>query len=71
MRIEPEGSSDSSVSIITQIAVQVGTDRVTFDASRSQVVWVDGSPVDISENNPSCSERGTVTEVSSNEYQSI
>jgi hypothetical protein len=30
MRIEPEGKEDSSVSIITQIAVQVGSDRVTF-----------------------------------------
>ncbi len=35
MRIEPEGAEDSSVSIITQIAVQVGNDRVTFDPNRS------------------------------------
>ncbi len=35
MRIEPEGAVDSSVSIITQIAVQVGADRVTFDPNRS------------------------------------
>ena len=36
MRIEPEFGVDSSVSIITQIAVQIGSDRVTFDPNRSQ-----------------------------------
>ena len=76
MRVEPEGSSDSSVSIITQIAVQVGADRVTFgvpqynDAARPQVVWVDGKPSTIDETNPVLTlDGGTVTEISSNEYQ--
>jgi hypothetical protein len=81
MRIEPEGSPDSSVSIITQIAVQIGQDRVTFEsgsspngaeASRAQVVWVDGAPVNISASNPVFTlPGGTVTEVSINEYRVV
>ena len=83
LRIEPEGSADSSVSIITQIAVQVGNDRVTFDATRNnstvgnpgsgagvQIVWVDGVPVNISQSNPVFTlPGGTITEISSNDYQ--
>jgi RHS repeat-associated protein len=76
MRIEPEGSADSSVSIITQIAVQVGSHRVTFgvpqslDAARSQVVWLDGAPAAIDQSHPVLTlDGGTVTEISSNEYR--
>ena len=77
IRLEPEGSPDSSVSIITQIAVQVGTDRVTFvptsspnpESGRAQVVWVNGAPVSIGPSDPVFTlPDGTVTEVSSNEY---
>ena len=83
MRIEPEFSAYSPVSIITQIAVQVGADRITFDATRNngtvgnpgfsasgQVVWVDGAAVDINQNNPVLTLKGgTITEISSEEYQ--
>src|SRR5262249_55309046 len=71
-----------AVSIITEIAVAVGNDRVTFDANRStstvgepggagtQVVWVDGAPINISLSNPVFTlPGGTITEVNSNEYQ--
>jgi hypothetical protein len=69
MRIEPEGSADSAVSIITQIAVQLGTDRVTFAADRPQVVWVDGAPAAISQTDPVIKlAGGTVTEVSYDDY---
>jgi hypothetical protein len=78
MRIEPEGSLDSAVSIITQIAVQVGSDRVTVGvpqgnkAPRPQVVWVDGAPAAISLTNPVITlDGGTVTEVSQNEYRVV
>lgn len=76
MRIEPEGSLDSAVSIITQIAVQVGTDRITFgvpqgtDAPRPDVVLVNGAPAAISQTNPVLTfDGGTVTEVSASEYR--
>ena len=69
LRIEPEGSAESSVSIITQIGVAVGNDRVTFAADRSQVVWVDGVAANISQDNPVITlPGGTVTELSSNDY---
>jgi hypothetical protein len=69
-RIEPEGSVDSSVSIITQIAVAVGSQRVTFAASRPQVVWLDGAPAAISPTSPILTlAGGTVTEISENQYR--
>jgi hypothetical protein len=74
MRIEPEGSITSSVSIITMIAVQVGNDRVTFGiaGSRPQLVWVDGAPVNISPTSPVFTlPGGTVTEVSTNDYRVV
>ncbi len=76
MRIEPEFSADSSVSIITQIGIQVGSHRVTFgvpqsfDAPRPQVVWVDGAPAAIDQTDPVLTlDGGTVTEISSNDYR--
>ena len=42
MRIEPEFGINSSVSIITQIAVQVGNDRVTFDPNRAADTGTNG-----------------------------
>ena len=76
MRIEPEGSLDSAVSIITQIAVQVGKDRFTFgvpqgtSAPRPDVVLINGAPAAISLTNPVLTlDGGTVTEVSTNEYR--
>jgi hypothetical protein len=76
MRIEPEGNADSAVSIITQIAVQVGNNRITFgmpqgsDLPRPQVVWLDGAPVPISQTSPVFTlAGGSITEVSSNEFR--
>ena len=72
MRIEPEGAEDSSVSIITQIAVEVGNERVTFAADRAQVVWVDGAPVSISQGDPVFTlPGGVVTELNTNEYRVV
>ena len=69
MRIEPEGSLDSAVSIITQIAVQVGSDRVTFAPNRGLVVSVDGTSTAINTGSPLTLAGGTVTEVSADQYR--
>ena len=51
IRLQPWNGS-TSVSVMTQVAAQVGSDRVTFDVTRPGTVWVDGSAVTISATNP-------------------
>ncbi len=68
VRFQPLGES-SSASVMTQLAAQVGTDRVTFGAGRTNTVWVDGAPVTLSLNNPFTLSGGEVTQSSSNVYQ--
>ncbi len=43
-RMEPLAAG-SSVSLNTEIAAQIGSDRVTFEAGRADVVWIDGVAV--------------------------
>ena len=43
IRTKPTGS----VAIITEVAVGVGTDRVTSDTTRAQPIWIDGTPVSL------------------------
>jgi RHS repeat-associated protein len=45
-RLSPLASSPFSV--VTQVVIEVGTHRVTFDASRSQPLWIDGQAVTLS-----------------------
>jgi RHS repeat-associated protein len=72
IRTEPLGSSDSAVSVTTEVAVQVGNDRVTFALNRGQVVWVDGAPAAISPTSPVFTlPGGSVTEVSTDEYRVV
>ena len=58
-RLSPLASTPFS--IITQVAVEVGVDRVTFDASRSQPLWIDGQAVTLSAT-PIVLAGGTITQ---------
>jgi hypothetical protein len=68
-RLQP-WSSGSTVSVMTMIAAEVGTDRVTFALGRADTVWVDGSGVTFAGNGASVAlSGGTITQVSSTSYQ--
>jgi hypothetical protein len=45
-------ASKVSVSVTTQLAAQVGTDRVTFGVGRQNVVQVNGNSTGLSTSNP-------------------
>ncbi len=68
VRLQPYGTS-LSVSIITQVAAVVGSDRVTFDLTRPNTVWVDGSASTLSAANPIVAlNGGFLLELSANQY---
>ena len=70
IRLSPYGAGPDSATITTELAVQVGNDRVTFDGNRAATVWVDGvaSGISTAANTLTLS-GGTITELSQNEYQ--
>jgi len=51
VRLEPWFGS-GTVSVMTQVAASVGSDRVTFDLHRADTVWVNGHATSLSEANP-------------------
>ena len=62
--------SNATVSVITQVAVSLGTDRVTFDSTRANVVDVDGVASTLSASNPVITlNGGTLNYISSNVFQ--
>ena len=69
MRLQPWTSNDA-VTVITQVAVSVGTDRVTFDTSRADTIYVDGTPTTLSAADPSITlNGGTLTAINSTTWQ--
>ncbi len=48
-RLQP-WTQGSTVSVITMLAAQLGTDRVTFRLDRGSPVWVNGTPVTFAQN---------------------
>ena len=68
LRLQPLGSS--SVTVITQTAVSLGADRVTFDLTRPDFVEVDGAAAMLSLTNPVLTlAGGSITEVASSVYR--
>ena len=68
LRLQPLGSS--AVTVITQTAISLGTDRVTFDLTRPDFVEVDGAATTLSLTNPTLAlAGGTITEVSSSVFR--
>ena len=66
-RLQPLGSS--SVTLTTAIAAQIGTDRVTFEAGRADVVWIDGVAASLTAQNAVVSlAGGTLEQQSANSY---
>ena len=64
--------SGSSVSVTTQIAAPVGSDRVTFGVGRADTVWVDGTPSNLSAANPLIYlDGGKLLQLSSTSYEII
>jgi hypothetical protein len=64
LRLQPYYSS-AVVTVITQVAVSLGKDRVTFDLSRPNTPFVDGAASTLSAADPLLSlPGGTVTEIS-------
>ncbi len=69
LRLQP-WSATSSVSVITQVAAALGSDRVTFDWTRPNPVWVDGSVATLSQANPELIlPGGTIDEVTPNMFR--
>ena len=69
MRLQPWTTS-AAVTVITQVAVSVGTDRVTFDAGRADTVYVDGTPSTISQTDPEITlNGGTLTQITPTTWQ--
>jgi autotransporter passenger strand-loop-strand repeat protein len=68
-RLQPWRSS-SSVSVTTQIAASVGTDRVTFGVGRADTVWINGDPSTLSAASPVVNlNGGTLLELSADSYE--
>jgi hypothetical protein len=68
LRLQP-WYSGASVSVITQVAVSVGNDRVIFDWSRPNTVMVDGAAAALSLSNPTLTlADGKITELSPDAY---
>ena len=67
-RLQPLNGSNTA-SIVTQIAAQVGTDRVTFGVGRDSLVWVNGAAVALSLGTPDTLSGGALTQLSENTYQ--
>ncbi len=77
VRLESGSAKDApGVTYITQVAIQVGTDRVTFgtpesyDSSRASFMMVDGKSVSMTGSTLTLS-GGTVTEISSDQYEVV
>jgi hypothetical protein len=69
LRLQP-ASPTATVTWIAQVAVSVGTDRITFDPSRGALVQIDGAPTTISLSNPVVHlTDGTLTEISGNVFR--
>ena len=68
IRLQPWNGS-TSISVMTEIAAAVGSDRVTFGLNRASTVWVDGTASTLSAANPTIAlNGGTLTEQSSSVY---
>ncbi len=67
VRLQPWNDSQSAT-VITQVAVEVGTDRVTIGIGRADIVLVDGSPTALSLTNPIALDAGALIQTSSNGY---
>ena len=69
-RLQP-WSAGSTVSVITMLAAEVGTDRVTIALDRSDAVWINGAAATFGAigDSISLSGGGSITEVSSTDYQ--
>lgn len=50
-RLEPWFNS-AAVTVTTQLAATIGSDRVTVDATRADPIWINGSPAGLSDNSP-------------------
>ena len=62
--------SGSSASVITEVALQIGADRVTFGLDRATTVWLDGVPSTVSAGSPVLKlAGGTVTSLSDSTFK--
>ena len=68
IRTQPYGVN-SVVSVTVAMAVQVGADRVTFDATRADILWVNGKPVTLAAGASDPLPGGTVLALTANSYQ--
>lgn len=69
MRLQP-WSTGASVTVISQVAVSVGTDKVTFDTTRADTVYVDGIPSTVSQSDPRVTlNGGTLTWIDDGTWQ--
>ncbi|HEY1935546.1 MAG TPA: VWD domain-containing protein [Acetobacteraceae bacterium] len=67
-RMQP-WSEGATVSVLTMLGAEVGTDTVTFGLDRTDVVWVDGVPQNLVNGQTITLSGGTVTQVSSASFQ--
>lgn len=68
IRLQPWHNS-ATVSVTTALGAAVGADRVTFDVTRADTVWVDGQAVALSQGTPYALNGGTLTMLSSNSWE--
>ncbi len=66
-RLEPVAGS-ASVSRITQVAVEVGADRVTFAVGRAVTVWIDGNPSAVGPTHPTVLSAGEISQIGPETY---
>ena len=70
VRLQPLGASQSA-SIVTQVAAQLGNDRLTFGVGRANTVLVNGTAVDLSLNTPDLLSGGELTQVDAQTYKVV
>jgi hypothetical protein len=69
IRLQPWTTS-ASVSVITEAAVAVGTHRVTFDLTRADTVWLDGTPITLAnDGTPTDLGAGTLQQLTPTSWQ--
>ncbi len=69
IRLQPWHTS-ASVSVITEAAVAVGTHRVTFDLTRADTVWLDGTPITLAnDGTPTDLGAGTLQQLTPTSWQ--
>ena len=67
IRLQSNGGA-SSVTVTTALAVQLDADRVTFDSTRADMLWINGTPVTLAPGATDILAGGTIRELTATSF---